>query len=261
MPEGCVLPRDLVGEFRAGLFGGPVPQGVTARDPAEAETRFAVYRNNVAYGLTRALATRFAVVERLVGAEFFGAMARVFIEAHPPCSPVLSRWGAEFAGFLERFPPVAALPYLPEVARLEWLRGEAYHAADARPVTAADLAAAAGAAGGLRIGLHPSLRLFRSRFSAVTIWAAHQPGAGPSGPLVADRAEAAVILRDTGDAVPVLPVAAGDLALVEGLADGGTLMAAAAAAALAEPGHAPGPILLNLALHGAIISLTQDDLR
>ncbi|WP_310795039.1 HvfC/BufC N-terminal domain-containing protein [Neotabrizicola shimadae] len=254
------MPRDLVGEFRAGLFGGTLPAGVTARDPAEAERRFAVYRNNVAYGLTRALAARFPVVERLVGAEFFGAMARVFIEAHPPRSPVLFHWGGAFPGFLERFPPVAGLPYLPEVARLEWLRGEAYHAADARPVTAGDLAAAAGSAGGLRIGLHPSLRLFRSRFSAVTIWAANQPGAEPSGPLTADRAEAAAVLRDTGDAVPVLPVTAGDLVLVETLAAGGTLMAAAAAAALAEPGHAPGTILLNLARHGAIISLRQDDL-
>lgn len=260
MPRGCALPRDLVEDFRAGLFGGAVPQGVTARDPAEVERRFAVYRNNVAHGLTRALAQRFPVVERLVGAEFFAAMARVFIAAHPPHSPVLFRWGGEFPAFLERFPPVAALPYLPEVARLEGLRGEAYHAADAAPVTAAALAAAAGAAGGLRIGLHPSLRLFRSRFSAVTIWGANQPGAGPAGPLVADRAEMAVILRDTGDAVPVLAVTVGDLVLVETLSAGGTLMAAAAAAALAEPGHAPGPILQSLARHGAIISLAQDDM-
>ena len=57
----------------------PVPAGVTsARGKADAK-RFAVYRNNVAVGLTRALASRFPVVERLVGEEFFAGMARAYI--------------------------------------------------------------------------------------------------------------------------------------------------------------------------------------
>lgn len=251
--------RDLVEDFRAGLFDGHLPQGVTARDPAEAGQRFAVYRNNVAHGLSRALAQRFAVIERLVGAEFFAAMARVYLAAHPPASPRLFLWGGDFADFLAGFPPVRGLPYLPDVARLEWLRGEAYHAADAAPVPAEALARAAAAAGAVRLGLHPSLRLFRSRLAAVTIWQANQPGVTPPASLDAGRPEAALILRDAADAVVVLPAGPGDMAMTEALAAGGTLMAAATAGALAQPGHAPGELLLTLARHGAITDILKDD--
>lgn len=251
--------RDLVAEFRAGLFDGHVPVGVTARDPGEAAQRFAVYRNNVTQGLTKALALRFPVVQRLVGAEFFAAMARVFLEKEPPATPLLFAWGAGFPGFLRAFPPVRGLPYLPDVALLEWLRGEAYHAADAVPLSPEALVRGAGEAGAVRFGLHPSLRLFRSRFSAVTIWAANQPGQEP-GALRADRSEAALILRDATDAVPVLTVSTGDLALVEALAAGQTLGAAATAASLAQRGHLPGPILMTLVRHGAITDLRKDSL-
>lgn len=249
--------RELVDDFRAGLFDGSLPAGVTARDPAEAGQRFAVYRNTVVQGLSKALALRFPVVERLVGNEFFGAMARVYLEREPPASPLLFAWGSGLPGFLRTFPPVRGLSYLSDVAQLEWLRGEAYHAADAEPLSPEALARAAGEAGRLRLGLHPSLRLFRTRVSAVTIWAANQPGQVP-GALRADRDEAALILRDPSDAVPVLPVSTGDLALVAALTAGQTLAAAATAAALAEPGHQPGPILMTLARHGAITDLRKD---
>lgn len=249
--------RELVDAFRAGLFDGSLPAGVTARDPCEAGHRFAIYRNNVAQGLTKALAMRFPVVERLVGPEFFGAMARVYLDREPPTSPLLFAWGAGFPGFLQAFPPVRSLSYLPDVAQLEWLRGEAYHAADAEPLSPVALARAAGEAGAIRLGLHPSLRLFRSRVSAVTIWTVNQPGQVP-GALRADRDEAALILRDPADAVPVLPVSPGDLALVAALAAGQTLMAAATAGALVEPGHQPGPILMTLARNGAITDLRKD---
>ena len=62
---------ELIAEFAPALPSGVLPPGVTARDPAEAARRFAVYRNNVAHSLGRALATRFPVIERLLGAECF----------------------------------------------------------------------------------------------------------------------------------------------------------------------------------------------
>ena len=43
------------------------------------------------------------------------------------------------------------------------------------------------------------------------------------------------------------------------LAAGGTLMAAATAGALAQPGHAPGELLTTLARHGAITDILKDD--
>ena len=128
------LHPELPTAFHKGLFDGVVPEGVTAQAPSETEQRFAVYRNNVAHSLIQALRSRFPTIEALVGAEFFAAMARVFAAHHPPAGPVLAEWGDGFADFLTRFPPVAKLPYLPDVARVEFARGRAYHAADCAPI-------------------------------------------------------------------------------------------------------------------------------
>ena len=117
------MSSDLQSAFRAALFGAPLPRGVTARAPSEATRRFDVYRNNVAYRLTRALAERFSVIERLVAAPFFAAMAGAFIAAHPPQRSVIAEYGTAFPGFLAGFPPVAHLGHLPDVARIELARG------------------------------------------------------------------------------------------------------------------------------------------
>ncbi|WP_236020996.1 DUF2063 domain-containing protein [Sedimentimonas flavescens] len=237
--------------FRRGIFDGELPQGVTARDPAEAAQRFAVYRNNVLHSLGRALAARFPVIERLVGADFFNAMARVYVEADPPNSPVLFAWGEGFAEFLEGFPPVAALPYLPDVARLEYARGQAYHAADLPALAPADLGALAARADAIRLVLHPSVTLIASGHAIRAIWAANQPGAAPQE--IEDRPETALVLRDRKLDVPVWALGPGEAAFARELLGQAPLIRAAEAAATAEPGFDVGPILFRLFAAGAII--------
>ncbi|GGH57975.1 DUF2063 domain-containing protein [Frigidibacter albus] len=243
----------FVAAFRAGLVGGGLPEGVTA--VAEAEQRFAVYRNNVAHSLTEALARRFPAVSRLVGDAFFRAMARVFIAQHPPASPVLLDWGAEFPGFLKGFPPVAGLPYLPDVARIERARGLAYHAADAVAVSPAALAGATSPEA-LRLVLHPSVALVASAWPAASIWAANQPGADAAG-MRAQGPELALILRDRALEVPVRALAPGDAALVAALLAGQALGPAALRGQLAEPGHDPAAVLGYLMAAGAIIEVGE----
>lgn len=162
-----------------------------------AAERFAVYRNNVHRALGEALAAAYPAVARLVGETFFEAMARVFHaqETRRPAS--LALHGAGFAEFLESFAPVASLPYLPDVARLEraWL--ESLHAADAAPVDAAAAAEHLDRAGALVFAAHPAARVVTSEHPAVTIWSANRPDAdvGSDGREIADRPEAALITR------------------------------------------------------------------
>ncbi|MDP3339617.1 DUF2063 domain-containing protein [Frigidibacter sp.] len=243
----------FVAAFRAALAGGALPDGVTA--VGEAEQRFAVYRNNVAHSLTEALARRFPVVARLVGEEFFRAMARVFLAQHPPASPVLLDWGAAFPGFLEGFPPVAGLPYLPDVAQIERARGLAYHAVDALPVRPAAVAGARSPEV-LRLVLHPSVSLIAAAWPVVSIWAANQPGAD-LGSMRAQGPEVALILRDRALEVPVRALPPGDAALVAALLEGQTLGLAAARAQVAEPGHDPAAVLGYLMGAGAIIGVEE----
>jgi hypothetical protein len=149
----------------------PVPPGLIGPDGKPSTRRFNVYRNNVIAGLTRVLRDAFPATARIVGDEFFAAMSRDYIAAEPPVSPMLFDYGGGFADFIYRFKPVAGLPYLRDVARIErgWI--EAYHAAEADSINPAVFAEVSPEdLPNLRVVLHPSLRVVRSRFPALTIW-------------------------------------------------------------------------------------------
>lgn len=243
--------HEFIHEMRAGLASGELPKGVTARDPAEAAQRFAVYRNNVAHSLGRALAARFPVIERLVGDEFFRAMAQVYIAAEPPSSPILSRWGEGFANFLTEFPPVTGLPYLADVARLEWARGRAYHAADMHPSSLEKLAESDPST--VVINLHPSVTALRSDFAFVTIWQANQSDKIPAS-IDVNTPEAALILRNPSNDVMVFTISLTDAEFVLNLSETRSAMAALIAAQEIEPGYDPSSVLGLLARNGAIVA-------
>ncbi|NEI70828.1 DUF2063 domain-containing protein [Rhizobium lusitanum] len=184
-------------EFAAALVdpGLAVPEGLTAWNGPRPERRFAVYRNNVAVGLSGALASRFPAAQRIVGEEFFAAMAYEFIGLHPPRSPLLLAYGDDFPDFVEAFEPAREIAYLPDVMRLEAARGRAYHAADAMPLDAA-LLASVEPAGLAEMGLvpHPSASVLRSAYPAVTIWAMNT-GEIELGDIADWMAEDALVVR------------------------------------------------------------------
>lgn len=185
--------HDTAGQFARSLIDPDraVPDGLTG-DPA----RFNVYRNNVAVGLQDILGETFPVVRELVGDEFFSAMARAFIQALPPRSPVLIDYGGGFADFIDGFTPARSLPYLADVARLEWARHESYHAADAEPASIDVLT------GGnpsdienLRFQMHPSLRLMRSDWPVASIWQAHQANTASDLSSLHEEGEQVMVVR------------------------------------------------------------------
>lgn len=151
----------LQSDFAAGLL----------RSERAVDARFAVHRNNMRASLIAALGARFPVVVRLVGEEFFQAMALVFIEQQLPTSPVLAEYGAGFGDFLDTFEPADGLPYLADVARLEWARHLAWHATDATAVSIERLAAIApDRLDGVRLGLHPAAMVVVSAWPVISIW-------------------------------------------------------------------------------------------
>jgi hypothetical protein len=84
----------------------PPPATTHGRMGAPDARRFAVYRNNVAVGLIGALEARYPVSRRIAGDDLFRAMARAFVRAYRPRSPVMIAYGEEFpefvAGYLAR---------------------------------------------------------------------------------------------------------------------------------------------------------------
>lgn len=202
-----------------------VPEGVVGPDGRPDAKRFAVYRNNVASSLTRALEAAFPVVQKLVGTEFFGAMAQIYLRAHPPLDRRLMLYGQSFPAFLEGFPPVAQLGYLPDVARLEQAMRESYHAADSMPI-APDALAQLGEAQLLQARLHlaPSVRILASAWPVHAIWLANTQG----GPAPVMQAQELVILRPAFDPTPHL-LGKGGAAFLAALIAGRPLIQALAA--------------------------------
>lgn len=240
-------------EFRAALLdpAAAVPEGLCDPEERPAGRRFAVYRNNVAVSLTEALETAFPVLRRIVGDEFFRAMAGVFLRSHPPASPVLMLYGEDMPAFLASFPPVAHLGYLPDVARLELALRAAYHAADSRPVGPEALSAG-GDLMSARLTLAPTTRVIRSRWPLHDIWRANTEDGAPKP---GRAAQDVLVTRPAFDPkVNLLPT--GAEAFISRLAEGGSLAAATLAAGASFD---PGPTLALLLQGNAITGINFGD--
>lgn len=171
--------------------GQAAPEGLENPFGGPAGRRFDVYRNNVAVSLTQALETGFPTVRKLVGDDFFKAMAGIYLRANPPSDPRLALYGSSFPGFLARFEPVRRLRYLPDIARLDLGLRQSYHAADAAPFDTTGLAPAAVLS--LKPRLAPATLVMSSRHPVFAIWryntetGAAKPDAAPQDVLIARK--------------------------------------------------------------------------
>lgn len=258
--------------FLAALLdpAAPIPDGLVTWNGSDPALRFAVYRNNVAVSLIDALQDTFPVTAALVGEAFFRAMARDFIYQAPPRSPQLVFYGAEFPAFITSYPPAVSLPYLADVARLEFVRGEVCHAADGPALSLslhtgqlkAQLAAALAQPerlAALRVVFIPAATLLRSRYACVSLWAAHQ-GVGDLGAIDPATPEQALIIRP-GLQVDVIPLNAAAAEFVANLMQGQTLGAALAVTSGEHPDYDLASLITLLLQHQVIATLVETPTR
>jgi hypothetical protein len=173
----------------------------------------AVYRGNFYGNAIKALASAYPVVAKIVGQDFFEAMAREFIRRHPAACGDLNRYGEDLAAFLERFPHTADLPYLPDVARMEWLVHRAYFAADPP----------AWELSGRRPVLAPACALMGSAWPLARIWEIHQDDyAGPFEIDLGAGPDRIVVHRPRWRAL-VMSLRPGDYAFLNSVSRGRTL--------------------------------------
>lgn len=234
----------------------PSPEGLTAWNGSSPSVRYAVYRNNVSVSLVDALADSFAVTQELVGETFFRAMSLQYVRAQPPRSAVLALYGESFPEFIAQFPPAASVPYLGAVARLEWLRQRAFHAADPEAGAAGALRAQLDDLNALprrRARLHPALGLLPSRYAVVSLWAAHQ-GITEISTVDPSVPENALIIRPAFE-VEVIPVSAAIATFIAQLLQGATLGTAAEQTAASCPQFNLTTTLAGLFRRQVVVSL------
>jgi hypothetical protein len=225
--------RDYAADFTSGLLDpGIAPTGVAGPRGKASAKRYNVYRNNVTVSLINALAETFPATRRITGDPFFRAMARFHVRATPPTSPLLFEYGRGFPDFIAHYEYALPMPWLPDVARMEraWL--DAYHAADADPLSPEAFAAVApDRLGDIRLVAHPAARVLRSPFPSVTIFAANR-GDGPVPAIAAAGPEDALVTRPALE-VTIRHLPPGAAVFLARLI-AGEMLAAAAGAALAE---------------------------
>jgi Putative DNA-binding domain len=164
--------RALLGEISADVLGFIAPGGELAPDE-----RVSIYRNNLLHALTQTLRLTFPAVLRMVGDDFFDSMAGTFARRSPPRSAWLDDYGEGFPDFLASFEPARVLPYLPDLARLEWTVAKASRAEAVAAVSPRDLAFVASEdAARLSFVTHPSLQMLESGLPVDDLWRAALDG-------------------------------------------------------------------------------------
>jgi hypothetical protein len=231
---------------------------------AETDPGYAVYRRNLHGNFATVLALEFPAVQRLLGEASFRSLAREFQHAHPSTCGDLHRIGAPFAAWLRAQPELGALPWIADVAALEWAWEEAAVAADA--VAAVDVSAFVGMDPdqqlALRARLHPALRVVQSAAPIHRIWRDNLPNAtGHVAALAADYALSldcggeAVLVERPGQSVEVSTLMPAEAAWLEALAQGATLGTAIDRAAAADPQFDLGSVLAAALQRARIIGL------
>lgn len=228
------------------IFSGPA---------ARTQARLAVYRGNVYGNLAKALAGAYPVTRKIVGDEFFDAMAREYARKHASRSGDLNRYGGELAQFIAVFPHTADLPYLPDVARMEWFAHRAYYAADPAPFDLTALArVTADEYPNLRMRLAPACALLESRWPLARIWTVHQDDYSGEFDVDLQSGPDRVLICRPRWRAEALSLAAGDFRFLHSLSQGETLGTALEAGAR-EPRFDPAAALARWIGPGVVAGL------
>ena len=249
MPD---LNDDLSGLARAIVRGEETSSRIdSAYTHYSAAIALDIYRNNYRGNLHDALAGAYPVMEQLVGRDFFRHMTRQFIGRHPPRSGNLHHYGAQMAAFVAAFEAAQTLPYLADVAALEWACHCAYFADDAAALNLGQLAQIAPEHYPELI-LHTACNVVCSSYPLAAIWHAHQPGASCDFHIDLDSGACNALVSRKDDVVVVSELAQADAAWLKMIQSGTPLGAATAAMQERYADFNLQAALLNLVAHDAV---------
>lgn len=188
--------------------------------------RLSIYRVNVTQNTADALKDTFPAAGALVGEDFFAQMARAFVREHPPRAACLLWYGGEFADFIAAYAPVAGVPYLAEVARLEWAHHQARFAEEDVALDTEWLARQEEATlEAMRLQCRAGVSLLECEYPARDIYAyALNPDVTPM-PDIRKAPERLAVWRDGGE-VKMMLLSAEEYIMLQEFSRGATIAAA-----------------------------------
>lgn len=237
--------QQLIDAITAPLPPDPLPEGWTAAG-------LDAYRGNARLVRVEALLAAFGLCGQIVGEAFMRGLCRQYVSAVPATSGNLSDDGAQMGDFIAGFAPAAELPYLADVARLDWARHQAAWADAATVWQPAQLAALpADVWADVRLTRHPAASCLHSRWPLAAIEAMHQADADPGQSVDLDAGGGALLVGRPQWLPASQALSAGEAALLHTLWQGRTLGQAAKAALARYPMLALADALARLAQTGA----------
>ncbi len=161
------------------LFARPAQDAVQmlyteALDPSGRGLK--VYQANGHVLAWRALQAAYPVVEQLLGEEGFAELARALWHAQPPLRGDVAQWGGGLAEFLQDSGQLQDEPYVPDVARAEWLLHLGSLAPDAVADTSTLALLTSHEPEQLRLELAPGTAVLHSAWPVASILGAHLDG-------------------------------------------------------------------------------------
>ena len=232
-------------------------------------SRLRVYRNGFLKACIEALRANYPAVERLVGAERFPALARPYVEAHPPRAAGLVEYGEDFPRFIEDARDTHRLDWLASFAALDRAWSEVCFAEDpgpgggaagtvpagdvpgdgAGPAADPDLPAGAEALMSLHGRLSPWVRLVSLEYRALHAWSElRQSGRLGPGTEVRHMPQQVLIWR-SGAGMLYRDLAPPEHAFFAGVAAGRPCGEAAGAALDVDPAFDPVAAFASLLHH------------
>ncbi|WP_137937524.1 DNA-binding domain-containing protein [Chitinivorax sp. B] len=237
-----------------GRFADAVVHGTLVESEWDPHTRgLSAYANNRLCNRVGALVDAYPTVRELVGEAFFDGMAHEYARCMASHSGNLHQYGDVFSAFLRQFEPAKTLPYLPDVAALDWAMRRAYFEHDVPAFDPASLATYSNEQQARLIAdIHPAASLLHASYPVVSIYQAHHGGEWPAldqGP------ECALVFRRT-NRVLVRALVGAELAFCTALMTGDALGDAVGAAIQKDPQFALGDVLMRLVVDQLVINLS-----
>lgn len=158
-------------KFYQALFSDKVDYSLFKGNEILNAERLTIYRHSICGNRVAALSRLFKCCAKMVGDAYWQQWVETFIAEQPSQATDITACGVNFSDFIAAQPEITAqLPYLADLARLEWAWHQCFHQAT-RIITSTSLSQAIAEQGDeLSLYLTPGIQFISSIYPLADLW-------------------------------------------------------------------------------------------